>query len=303
LDDAIADGLYDRISLITGGWSMRDYEPTVTGWRQWLLDTYGEDADEELFCIPSQGAKNYFTTAMMRLVMKSDVRPIEFQRDKEYTLKTDKFRERDALRFCKNEILPTLKSMSSHAAFLGADFARSVNLSVFWLIQETEDADLAVRLAVEIWNVPFRQQEQILFYICDNVPFFAGGALDARGNGQAMAEFALQRYGRRRIIQVQLSDKFYSKHFPIYKDLIINNEISLPKSPGVLDDHRAIKRINGIPKIDDAAASKSHKTGQHVKGMIRHGDSAIAGLLASHAALTIQPHRTIKTAKIFSNRD
>ena len=48
---------------------------------------------------------------------------------------------------------------------------------------------------VELRNIPFRQQEQILFYIADRLPRFVGGAMDARGNGQYLAESAMQRYG------------------------------------------------------------------------------------------------------------
>ena len=57
---------------------------------------------------------------------------------------------------------------------------------------------------VELRNIPFRQQEQILFYIADRLPRFLGGAMDARGNGQYLAETARQRYGAR-IAQVMLS--------------------------------------------------------------------------------------------------
>ncbi|MBI1386293.1 MAG: hypothetical protein GC150_15410 [Rhizobiales bacterium] len=52
LDDALADGLYRRICLVTDKtWSAE----AEAAWRQSLVDFYGDGADEELFCIPSEG--------------------------------------------------------------------------------------------------------------------------------------------------------------------------------------------------------------------------------------------------------
>lgn len=49
-DQALKDGLYERICLVKGD------EWTAEGeaaWRQEIIDFYGEGADEELFCVPS----------------------------------------------------------------------------------------------------------------------------------------------------------------------------------------------------------------------------------------------------------
>lgn len=49
LDDALADGLYQRICLVQGkGWTPE----AEAEWRQELIDDYGIAADEELFCRP-----------------------------------------------------------------------------------------------------------------------------------------------------------------------------------------------------------------------------------------------------------
>jgi phage FluMu gp28-like protein len=52
-DDALADGLYERICLVEG------IEPTPEGKEAWIAEQrgdYGEDAEEELDCIPKAGA-------------------------------------------------------------------------------------------------------------------------------------------------------------------------------------------------------------------------------------------------------
>lgn len=56
LDDALADGLYERICLVTGR------EATPSGkieWERKVRSQYGDDADEELDCLPKAGAGCY----------------------------------------------------------------------------------------------------------------------------------------------------------------------------------------------------------------------------------------------------
>jgi phage FluMu gp28-like protein len=86
----------------------------------------------------------------------------------------------------------------------GEDFGRNGDLSVFWPLQIQSNLVRRTPFVVELRRVPFRQQEQILFYIVDRLPRLIGGALDARGNGQYLAETARQRYGAR-VEQVMLS--------------------------------------------------------------------------------------------------
>jgi phage FluMu gp28-like protein len=51
------------------------------------------------------------------------------------------------------------------------------------------------RLTVELANCPFTSQQQILEFVIDRLPRFRGGAMDATGNGAALAEAIAQRYG------------------------------------------------------------------------------------------------------------
>ena len=51
-DQALQDGLYQRICLVTG----REWSPEAEArWRQEIIDFYGDGADEELFCVPDAG--------------------------------------------------------------------------------------------------------------------------------------------------------------------------------------------------------------------------------------------------------
>ena len=128
---------------------------------------------------------------------------------------------------------------------------------------------------VELRNIPFRNQEQVLFYIVDRLPRFTTGAMDARGNGQYLAETAAQRYGAR-IVQVMLSESWYRENMPRYKAAFEDGTIEIPKDADVLADHRAIVLEHGVAKISERRA------GSDGKG--RHGDSAMAAALAFFAS-------------------
>jgi phage FluMu gp28-like protein len=126
---------------------------------------------------------------------------------------------------------------------------------------------------VELRNIPFQQQEQILFYIVDRLPRFRYGALDARGNGQYLAERAMQKYGPHRIAQVMPSDPWYRENMPPYKAAFEDRTILLPKDADIIEDHRSFRMIKGVAKLPDARTKGTDKKK-------RHGDSGIAGALA-----------------------
>ncbi|MBC8674455.1 hypothetical protein H2136_22855 [Aeromonas hydrophila] len=67
-----------------------------------------------------------------------------------------------------------------------------------------------VPFTVELKNTPFKQQEQALYFICDRLPRRDGIWLDARGNGQYLAEQAAYRYGQE-VVQVMLSVGFIAR--------------------------------------------------------------------------------------------
>ena len=128
---------------------------------------------------------------------------------------------------------------------------------------------------VELRNVPFRNQEQVLNFIVDRLPRLQAGALDARGNGQYLAEQAAYRYGTGRIESVMLSQGWYLENMPRVKAAFEDDRISIPRDREVLDDLRALQVIRGIPRLPDG------KTGD---GKDRHGDAAIAIALAWYAS-------------------
>jgi phage FluMu gp28-like protein len=278
-DGAIAGGLARRIFLRMG----REWTPEAEAeWRKMIIDSYGEDAEEELFCVPSQGEGKYFTRTMVKNCMAEDIPVVTWSMPSDWEHAPDDARKRICDEWCRDHLKPLLDGLDPERThWFGEDFARNRNLTVIWPGAEMPDTRIKVPFAVELFDIPFRQQEQVLFYLCDRLPRFAGGAMDARGNGQALAEFAMQRYGEQRIHRIMLSDKWYGQYFPIYKDAIASREMLLPQSADVLDDHRAVERVKGIPKIVEETAA--HRKGERKRKLKRHGDSAIAGVMLRYA--------------------
>jgi phage FluMu gp28-like protein len=275
LDDALAEGLFKRICLVRGmDWSAE----AEAKWRQDLIDTYGDGADEELFCIPSQGSGTYLTRLLVEQCM-DDARPVlRLSLPDEFKYRPEPERISETAAWCEDHLAPLLAAMApERRSYFGQDFGRTGDLSVIIPLQETQGARFAAPFAIELRNVPFKQQEQILFYVIDRLPRFTFGALDARGNGQYLAEVSAQHYGSGRIAEVMLSEPWYREQMPKYKAAFEDRSILLPLDADIIEDHRAFKVIRGVARLPESKNTGSDR-------QKRHGDSGIAGALAWYAA-------------------
>ena len=199
---------------------------------------------------------------------------VTYEQTDEFARRDKVWRESVVSDWCEEHLSSLLKAMDpKRQSVLGEDFARNGDLTIMTPLQERQDATWCAPFLLELRNMPFQQQEQILFYICDRLPRFRHAALDARGNGQYLAEVAMQRYGENRISQVMLSEAWYRDNMPRYKAAFEDKSILLPKDADLIEDHRALKMIKGVAKLPD-----TKNTGKDKKK--RHGDTAIAGALA-----------------------
>jgi phage FluMu gp28-like protein len=280
LDEALAQGLYERICLRLN----RKWTPEAQAdWRQELINFYGEHADEELFCIPSRGSGIYLPRALIEACMDPDIPVLRWTCKTEFAQLSDRIREAEAAAWCEEHLAPVLEKLEPNwPTSFGEDFGRTGDLTVILPLQQNPGLHYRPPCAIELRNVPFRQQEQVLFYLVDRLPRFSGGALDARGNGQYLAEVAMQRYGSWRIAQVMLSNEWYRDNMPRYKAAFEDGSITLPKDADILDDHRAVRMEKGVAKVPETLRSKGRDGGQ------RHGDAAVAGALAWYAATTME---------------
>jgi len=270
-DEALADGLYKRICEVL----KREWSPEAeVKWRQEVIDSYGDDADEELFCVPSQGTGTFLTRALIETCLSPDIPVIRYEQPASFAELPDHIRYAEVEEWCDEVLMPLLSGIDPERnAVVGEDFGRTGDLSVFIPLIEQQSANWHAPFHVELRNIPFQQQEQIFYYICDRLPRFRYGALDARGNGQYLAERAMQRYGASRIAQVMLTEQWYRENMYQYKSAFEDKTILLARDADVIEDHRAFKVIKGVAKLPETKTK-----GQDRKQ--RHGDSGIAGALA-----------------------
>jgi phage FluMu gp28-like protein len=270
-DEALDAGLYHRICEVL----KREWSPEAeAAWRQSVVDFYGDDADEELFCVPSQGSGTFLTRALIETCLSAEIPVIRYEHPAAFAELADHLRHAEVQDWCEETLLPLLKGRDPRRnTAVGEDFGRSGDLSVFIPLEEQQSALWRAIFHLELRNIPFQQQEQIFFYICDRLGRFRYGALDARGNGQFLAERAMQRYGAGRIAQVMLSEQWYRDNMPRYKAAFEDKTLLLAKDADVIEDHRAFKVVRGVAKLPEAKGK-----GQDKKQ--RHGDSGVAGAMA-----------------------
>ncbi len=288
---AIEQGLFKRICLITGQeWS----EPAEQDFIRSTLAEFGEDADEELLCIPAKGGGKYFS----RVLVESTMQPLPIARlelpdsylqltPAAQKLKLDSWIEQD-LKPALSVLEPDLKT------FLGGDFGRVGDLSVFMVGQEMRDLTRRGALAIELRNVPYLEQFKILSYCIKHSPRFISAALDAAGNGLALAESGQREFGSR-VQAIKPNDSFYLEHFPKLRAAMQDGKFVQPASSDLLDDFGLVELMNGTPKIPSDRRTKGKD------GKQRHGDGCIAALMFWVAST--QPYVPIEFEAIEGGQD
>ncbi len=274
--EAVADGLYQRVCMRLGKpWT----EPDQAAWVAGVYSFYGDGAAEELDCIPSNGSGAWLSRALIESRMSADTPVLRWACKPGFELLPDHIRAAECRDWMEGQMLPLLERLPPEAqSFDGEDFGRTGDLTVHVPLIQHQNLVRRVPFTVELRNVPFRQQEQVAFYLLDRLPRFTGGAFDARGNGQAIAEFAMQRYGAVRIAQVMPTESWYREHMPPVKAALEDgNLVDLPKDADTLNDLRAVQMVRGVPRVPD------ERTKGEDKGK-RHGDVAVAVALAYYAS-------------------
>jgi len=274
IDDAIHQGLVKRICLVNGQQWTSAFQKS---WRAERFAEYGDDAAEELLCVPSRSGGTYITRNLIeRQMVDGPVYRLELP--DEFVTQSETAREARVAEWC-DILLPSLQALSKERMhFFGEDFGRVSDLTVIAVGFLTQDLKRRFPFVVELHNVPFEQQKQVLFYIADRLPRFFAGALDATGNGAYLAEVTMQRYGSSRISCVQLTEMWYAAHLPPFKAAFQDEVIEVVRDADHLVDLNAFKLVNGIPKLPKTK-NKSVRDGPS-----RHGDAGIAYLLGFFAS-------------------
>ena len=266
---ALDAGLYDRVRLVMG---KRLKQETRAEWEAAIRSQYGEGAAEELDCIPSMGTGVYIPRTLVERCQRPGIPVVRYAKPLEWML--DDKRLEQAQTWIIDVLKPIVDGMdTTRRHVLGQDFGRTGDLSYITVDEDLAGGRWREVLNVELRRIPFDVQQLILFWVADNIPQFRHMKLDARGNGQAHAEAALQKYGPAQVECVMATPTWYAANFAPYKAALEDQSIEIAQGEDVIADHRRVILKNGYPTMDDGRDKGSD-------GDYRHGDGVIARVLA-----------------------
>lgn len=275
-DAALKDGLYERICLVTG----QPWTPEAEAkWRAQIIKFYGTGADEELFCIPSSSSGTYLSRALIVSRMHAHIPLIKWEAPEGFVDWPADLRRAEIADFCNEQLLPLVEKMNpTWRSGFGQDFGRSGDGSFIQPFQVRPDMGLSTPFMLDIRNMPFESQKQLIFWLRLHLPRFFHGAFDATGNGASHAEAARQEWGPSYVSEIKLSQSWYILNMPKLKAAFEDGTIELAKHDDVLADYRLLKMTRGVAKIPDDARTVGSD------GYERHGEAAVTGALVIYAS-------------------
>ncbi|PWR23365.1 terminase large subunit domain-containing protein [Zavarzinia compransoris] len=224
LDDALRAGLYRRICLTQGrAWS----QAAEDEWRAGLIAEYGEAADEELFCIPSQSAGCWIDPVLISAATHPDAgRPDLYQGGR---------------------------------TFIGNDIARRHDGWVADAIEMVGDV-MWQREEVILLNQPFAVHDETLDDLVRRYrPLRV--AMDQTGMGEKPVEDAKARYGQHRVEGVLMSGDRPMSVALAARRAFEERLVRLGDDPDLRAQIRMIKRqvgATGAPRLITGRDAKSH---------------------------------------------
>ncbi len=282
-DEALAQGLYRRICFTRGEEWTAEKE---AAWRQSILDVYGDNADEELHVVPNPSSGSFIPAPLIDARMRPEIPVLRLERDAAFGLWAEPLRKADIDKWIGEHLDPVLAKLDPALPHcFGWDFARKGDLSVLMPAAILANLVKRVCFVLEMRNIPFAQQRQVLWHVIERLPRKRAGKMDAGGNGQQIAEETVERWGAW-IEAVMLTEPWYRENMPALKAHFEDAMIEIPRDRGVMDDFRAVKLVRGVARVPERTKADDGKQ--------RHGDVAIAGVLmiaASRAEPEIYDYR------------
>lgn len=274
-DEAVRDGLYERVCLRNGTpWTAEG----EAAYRTRIRKMHRANAGEELDCIPTQGSGVYLSRMTVEACTVPPDKVFLLHCPPGFELREESQRKDYVQSWLEQHIQPELDRLNAklqHAC--GQDFARVGDASIY--VPLTIEADLTRRapFVIEQRNVPFEQQKQVFIWVTERLPRFVGGKIDSTGNGAYLGEVAVQRFGPSLIEAVSLSQAWYAQWMPKMKSGIEDRKLLFPANDNLVSDLRQVKMVRGIPRVPDDARTEG------TDGLPRHGDFAPALALANAA--------------------
>lgn len=208
-DQAIADGLYDRIALMAQvkGQAILPRE----AWIADIRDTYGEDAEEELDCVPKAGSGSWIDPGDLAACEHADAGAPELYK--------------------------------GGLVYIGRDVARRRDLAVLHAFELVGDV-LWLRERWAERNVSFQDQDDVVAAMFGRYRV-AAYWIDQTGMGEKVVEDEQRRYGSTRAHGVLLTGPNRLDLATSFKGRTERTLIRVPPVPELRTDYRAIKRKSG----------------------------------------------------------
>lgn len=275
---AVENGLFRRVCLMKG----KIWSPEAEAeWEAKIRSAYGTrtaQMRQELDAIPSDAVGAAMPRVVIERAAKAGQIVVRYFLPDSFKMAEKKLRAALVDEWLKAEIAPRLAALDKrHRHDFGLDFARSGDGSDLIIQELGQDLTRRWKLVIEMRNVPFETQKQILFFVVARLPRFGHGALDATGNGAYLAEVAAQKFGAR-ISEIKLSAEWYRENATPYVDAFGDETIEIATDDDVVRDQQALQYVGGVIKVPDDLRYPGSD------GHMRHGDTGIAGMLAWYAS-------------------
>lgn len=284
-DDAVANGLFERVCWMKGE------TPTAEGKAKWyakIRNAYGvrkAAMREELDAIPRDGNGVCLPGVWIEQAMTLPPECVlRLELDDDFVRKSPKERESWVDDWIKRYLEPALKRLDVNERHVFChDYARHRDFSVWGALALGHAMRRSLRLSIEMHKVPYAQQKQITHYAIKRLPRRCGGAMDATGSGEALAEETADEFGHSHVHQVKLNRAWYGTWMPKLVQGFEDGMIDIPADPNYAEDLRAIEEVDGI-----AMVSKLRRADVKDPDLLRHGDSAVMLVLGWFASLNLR---------------
>lgn len=209
-NEAIEAGLYERVRMIAEikGRPVLD----KAGWIDDVRGTYGEDAEEELDCVPKAGAGSFLDAAMLAACEHPEAGRPELYSGGLYFMGRDVARRRDLAVLHGYELVGDVLWMRDRWTGLKQTF------------QAQDDASAAM----------IRERRMVRYLI------------DQTGMGEKVVEDEQRRYGASRVEGILLTGPNRLDLAFALKDRVDRCAIRIPPLPEIRTDFRAIKKKGGV---------------------------------------------------------
>ena len=275
---SVANGLFRRVCLVRG----KEWSPEAEAeWEAKIRGAYGvrtAQMRQELDAIPADAEGAALTSVTIDAVADAAVPVVRWLLPDDAKMADEAAAKAIVEQFCRDQIEPVLRTLARDLRHdLGSDFARTGDASTMVISETGRDDRRRWRLVIEMRNVPFEIQRDVVLYVLKRLPRFGHAAFDANGNGAYVAERARQRYGER-VSEIKATQDWYRANGAAYVEAYADRSVTIAGDKDVKRDQQALAYVDGVIKVPADMRYKGED------GLTRHGDSAIAGMLAWYAS-------------------